>query len=68
MIHPLSLVTKRESSFVYESSLVVKGKASIEIDQLEGKCCFDRCSEVLMYLSHYMYTGLVTTFTYIVFF
>ena len=29
MIHPLSLVTKRRSSFVYESSYYVKGRASI---------------------------------------
>ena len=29
MIRPLSLVTKRRSSFVYESSYYVKGRASI---------------------------------------
>ena len=49
MIHPLSLVTKRESSFVYESSLFVRRRASIGINQLGGEC-FERCSEVLMYL------------------
>ena len=64
MIHPLSLVTKKGSSFVYESSLFVRGKASIGIDQLGGEC-FERCSEFLLYLSHYMYHCLVT-FTYIV--
>ena len=32
MIHPLSLVTKMGSSFVYESSFFVWGSASIGID------------------------------------
>ena len=32
MIHHLSLVNKRGSSFVIESSLVIKGRASIKID------------------------------------
>ena len=32
MIHHLSLVTKKGSSFVYESSLVIRGRASIEIN------------------------------------
>ena len=31
-LNPLSLVTKRGSSFVYESSHVVKGRASIGIN------------------------------------
>ena len=62
MIHPLSLVRKMRSSFVDESSLVVRGRASIGYTRY-GESVFN------FIFSHYMYHGLVTTFvTYIVFF
>ena len=57
VIHHLSLVTKRGSSFDYERVVMLLGG---EMDQL-GEECFERCSEVLMYLSHFMYHGLVNT-------
>ena len=44
MIHPLSLVTKRRSSFDYKSSHNVKGRASIVI----GGECLEICSEVFV--------------------
>jgi len=37
MIHHLSLVTKKGSSFVYESSNGVRRRASIGIDLLGGE-------------------------------
>ena len=49
MMHPLSLVTKRGSSFVYESSYHVRGRARIGYTRWR-ESVFEGCSEVLLYL------------------
>ena len=48
MIHPLSLVTKMGSSFVDESSICVRRRASIGYTRYR-ESSFEGCSEVLMY-------------------
>ena len=65
MIHPLSLVIKKGSSFVYESSHGGRGRASIRIDLL-GESLLSDIVRFCCIFSHYIYHGLVTTFTYII--
>ena len=62
MIHPLSLVAKRGSSFDYESSLVVRVRARLVI---EGRVFLRYVVRFWLYGSHYMYTWFYYHFTYI---
>ena len=69
MTYPLSFVTKRGSSFGFESSLVIRGRVSIGHFLLGGMIIdLQGCSEVYMYfyfLSFYislMYIGFVTIY------
>ena len=66
-MHPLSLVTKRESSFVYKSSHYVRGRASIGYTRL-GDSALRDVVRFWCIFSHFTYHGLVIIFTYIVFF
>ena len=66
-MYPLSLVTKMGSSFVYESSHYVRGRASIGYTRY-GESVLRDVVRFCCNFSHFMYHGLVTSFTYIVFF
>ena len=55
-------MTKMGSSFVYKSSLFVRGSASIRIDELGGECVLRDVVRFCCNFSHFMYHGLVTTF------
>ena len=59
-IHPLSFVTKKGGSFVYESSLFVRGRASIGIDYLGEECALRDVVRFCFIFSHFTYYGLVT--------
>ena len=54
MIQPLSLMTKMGSSFVYKSSLFVRGSASIRIDELGGECVLRDVVRFYYIFSHFM--------------
>ena len=60
-LYSLSIMTKRESSFVYESSHVLRGRNTF---LCKGELCFILLEGMLT--SFFLYTGLVTMFTYIV--
>ena len=69
MTYPLSFVTKRGSSFGFESSLVLRGRVSIGHFLLGGVFIdLEGCSEVYMYFFLFflyislLYTGLVTIY------
>ena len=70
MTFPLSFMTKRGSSFGFESSLVLRGRVSIGYFFIGGLfIVFEGCSEDVYVFSLYisfLYLGFVTIiFTYI---